>query len=149
MTPQFVDFNADGYIDIVTGTFDGSPHVAFGTENGFDQPSHILDADGDRMLIGQWWCYDNERWESGKDQCISAAAFDWDDDGDYDLLLGDYRKGHLYLRENAGTNAEPKFSTENVAIEMGDGTPFAVEGSVGATVSVGHLSPQTRGGLLQ
>ena len=86
------------------------------------------------MILEQVWDYDKKKWfASNGEHCISAAAFDWDHDGDYDLLLGDYNKGRLYLRTNAGTNAEPKFSTENVQITMGEGDePFAVAGGMSA-----------------
>lgn len=132
MTPQFVDFNADGFVDIVTGTFDGSPHVSFGSDTGFGEPTHILDRDGNRMLLTQFWDYDAEEWK-GLDgpQCISAVAFDWDNDDDFDLLLGDYKEGLLYLRMNEGTNDAPKFATENTQI-MIDGEPFAVSGGMSA-----------------
>ena len=113
MLPQFVDFNADGFMDIVTGTYDGSPHVAYGSANGFNKPGHILDRNGDRILLGQFWDYKAETWQSGDGHCTSAVAFDWDADGDYDILLGDYNKGHLALRINEGTNEKPAFSTNN------------------------------------
>ncbi|MDA7978728.1 MAG: FG-GAP-like repeat-containing protein [Pirellulales bacterium] len=132
MTPQFVDFNADGFTDIVTGTFDGSPHISYGSEAGFGEPTHILDGEGNRMLLSQFWDYNDKSWQgSGGQHCISAAAFDWDDDGDYDLLLGDYRKGLLYLRMNNGTNAKPVFDVENIQVMLGD-KPFAVAGGMSA-----------------
>lgn len=132
MAPQFVDFNADGFMDIVTGTFDGSPHVSYGNADGFAQPSHILDVNGEKMIITQHWDYDKETWiDTSGSQCISAVAFDWDNDGDFDLLLGDYKEGLLYRRMNDGTNAKPRFSTENIQVNIGD-DPFTVEGGMSA-----------------
>jgi len=128
-----VDFNADGHTDIVTGTYDGSPHVALGSKEGFKQPSHILDSNDNRITLDMYWDHDKSQWISttGK-HCTSAAAFDWDNDGDYDLLLGDYNGGHLYLRVNAGTNAKPKFSTENVQVKMIGDIPFSVKSGMSA-----------------
>ena len=51
MSPQFVDFNGDGHLDIVAGTFSGSPWIAFGTADGFAQPGMIHDRSGERIVI--------------------------------------------------------------------------------------------------
>jgi hypothetical protein len=55
MSPQFVDFDSDGRLDVVAGTFDGSPHVAYATEKGWKQPVHVLDGKGERILLNQFW----------------------------------------------------------------------------------------------
>ena len=80
MTPQFVDFNADGHIDIFAGTFDGSPHVALGSARGFLEPTQILDPAGERVMLTQFWNYESEKWDDAKatpkGHCTSALAFD-------------------------------------------------------------------------
>ncbi len=131
MLPQFVDFNADGFVDIVTGTYDGSPHVALGSAEGFTKPTHILDRDGNRMILEMYWDHTADTWNMGDEHCTSAAAFDWDADGDFDILLGDYNKGHLAVRINEGTNEKPAFSTNNTPVRVGD-EPFAVKGGMSA-----------------
>ena len=132
MSPQFVDFNADQHLDIVAGTFDGSPHVAFGTSDGFEQPVPILDKEGARILLNQFWNDDEDKWDE-TDRCdpeggppakghgTSAWATDWDGDGDLDLLLGDYDGGYVYLRLNEGTSGEPEFATRNVLVRAAGG----------------------------
>src|SRR5688572_25752036 len=130
MSPQFVDFNHDGKLDIVAGIFDGSPHVAFGSEQGFKPPEQILDRDGQRILINMFWNFDTKKWDTttrcnpeGFDlpegQCTSAFAWDIDQDGDFDLLLGDYKSGYLYLRRNDGKRSEPRFATRNEPVLLG------------------------------
>ncbi len=126
-----MDFNADGHIDIVTGTFDGSPHIALGTKDGFEEPTHILDDKGKRILLGQYWDHDEASWTNlDQPQCTSAIAFDWDDDGDYDLLLGEYGKdGGLHLNRNEGKPGAPIFPTSKEQIQAGNG-PIKLEGGV-------------------
>lgn len=140
MSPQFVDFDADGHLDIVAGTFDGSPHVAFGGKDGFAQPTQILDAAGARIVLNQFWDYDDEEWVDTH-RCdppapklpgghgTSAIAFDWDADGDFDLLLGDYDSGHVFRRVNDGKAGAPRFGAINVPVHAG-AKPLVVPGKV-------------------
>ena len=135
MGSQFVDLNADGQIDYVTATFDGSPHVAYGSKKGFQKPVRLVDSDGHRIIAGHYWDYEKNSHEQvtrampdglGKEQrCISALAYDWDADGDYDLLLGTYEGGALYRQMNEGTNKKPRFTGKNIAVHAG-GKPLAL-----------------------
>ncbi|MCH2104179.1 MAG: FG-GAP-like repeat-containing protein [Planctomycetes bacterium] len=130
MGSQFVDLNADGHLDYITATFDGSPHVSFGSEAGFTSPERIKDAEGRRLLVSSIWSDEAEEHqdlgrslpdgEATGERCISALAFDWDDDGDYDLLLGTYEGGHLYVQMNEGTRTTPKFTGMNIPVMAGD-----------------------------
>lgn len=139
MGSQFVDLNDDGQLDYLTATFDGSPHVAFGTPSGFEKPTHLLDANGERVIISYIWNYDSKKHEvlgralsatqTPSERCISALAFDWDGDGDYDLLLGSYENGHLYRQMNEGSNKAPKYTGKNIPILAGD-QPFQVPGKM-------------------
>ena len=129
MSPQFVDFDGDGHLDVLTATFDGSPHLALGAEDGYSEPEILLDAAGERIALSHIWNYDDtEHQVSGRGmpgddangvRCISVLAYDWDRDGDHDLLLGSYAQGRLYRQMNEGSNAEPRFTGVNLAIEVG------------------------------
>ncbi len=139
MSPQFVDFNADGHLDIVAGIFDGSPHLSRGSAAGFLPPEQILDKDGQRIVLNQFWNFAAEQWEtttrcdlpgaSGKGHLTSALAFDWEGDGDFDLLLGDHKSGRVFRRVNEGTNAKPVFLTKNEPV-LADGRAIDVPGTV-------------------
>lgn len=133
MSPQFVDYNADGHMDIVTATFDGSPHISYGSKDGFQKPQHFLDRHGKRIMLSQFWNYEDKKWDENKDQpkgqFTSAVAFDWDADGDYDLILGSYKGGTIYRQMNEGTNQDPKFTGVNVPVHTA-GKPFALAGGV-------------------
>ncbi len=129
MGSQFVDLNADGHLDYLSATFDGSPHVAYGSPDGFEEPVRLKDAQGQRILITYYWDYDKKKHLSvdramntenpPKERCISALAFDWDADGDFDLLLGSYENGHLYRQMNEGSNEKPKFTGVNIPVMAG------------------------------
>ena len=142
MSPQFVDFDGDGDDDIVCGIFDGSPHVSYwdNEREGYLQPVGILDKDGDRIVLNAWWNFAEKKWDR-TDRCnpdggvpedghlTSAIAFDYDRDGDYDLVLGDHTGGYVYLRRNEGSNRTPKFATRNEFV-MVQGAPMHVPGTV-------------------
>ena len=140
MSPQFVDFDADGKLDIVAGTFDGSPHLARGDGMGWNQPEQILDATGKRIVLNAFWNFDTKKWDKSTDGNVegekgeeghftSAVAFDWDGDGDLDLLLGDHRSGHVYRRDNGGSASKPAFGRKNLPVLAG-GKPIDVRGTV-------------------
>lgn len=121
MSPQLVDFDADGIQDMVMGTFEGVAFLVRGTDKGYKQHEYIRDEDGNSIMLSQFWCRENNKWDEADfsgdenhqaDHMISAVAVDWDGDGDYDLLLGS-KEGRMYLRRNEGSFDEPAFATTN------------------------------------
>jgi hypothetical protein len=139
MSPQFVDFDADGRLDIVAGIYDGSPHLVRGTAQGWGQPEQILGGDGQRIVLNSFWNHDVKKWvktdrydapgHSGDGQTTSAIAFDIDGDGDLDLLLGDHKSGSVFVRRNDGDAKAPKFALVNEPLHAG-GAPIDVPGTV-------------------
>lgn len=129
MTPRFVDMNADGYSDLVVGTYDGVVLIGFGSDDGFEEAKRVFGSDGKPVAISKY--YDWERTESkrsgwkylkkgSKAHGTSACPVDWDADGDFDLLIGDSEQGGLYVRINEGTAKAPKFASENIPVTVGD-----------------------------
>ena len=140
MCPQFVDFDADGYTDIVTATFEGTAFLVRGSAAGWQEPQHITDAQGRNLVLSLFYDTENNAYDNADrspegvtnpaDHCVSAMAMDWDDDGDFDMLLG-AKEGRLYLRENAGEPGAPAFVGTNRQLLAG-GEPFEVPGGLTA-----------------
>ncbi|MFO1091856.1 MAG: VCBS repeat-containing protein [Planctomycetaceae bacterium] len=121
-SPQFVDFDDDGHLDMISGSYDPGEFYLFrGTGGGqYAARETLVDTAGvpvrrhpvqkqNYQSFGSW---------------ISTA--DWEHDGDLDLILGGF-DGSLYVRINTGTRQEPKFAPENVDILV-DGKPAMVPG---------------------
>ena len=139
MSPQLVDLNADGMNDMIMATFEGSAFIVEGTKDGFKTPRHILDSNDEAVRISMYWDDDEEdylyvdRSANGENyvkehQLTSAAAVDWDEDGDLDLLLGAY-EGALYLCLNEGTKEKPRFAETNLQVKA-DGKHITIAGGL-------------------
>src|SRR4051794_31041169 len=60
-------------------------------------------------------------------------AFDWDQDGDLDLIVGDIQ-GNVHYIPNLGSAEKPSFSKFHGPM-MADGKPVKVEGDSGPVVA--------------
>ena len=129
MSPQFVDFDLDGHLDVLTATFDGAVHLARGTEDGFAKPEHVLDQRRNRIVLNKFFTTKN-KWQTTKrsdprggapaeGHLTACVAMDVDGDGDLDLILGDHTKGFLYVRRNQGSARSAKFATKNERLRCG------------------------------
>jgi len=141
MSPQLVDFDADGIQDMVMGTFEGVVFLVRGSKEGFLEPEYVHDQGGNTILLSSFWNHDTDKWEKAnrspkgerhpQDHQISAVAVDWDDDGDLDLLLG-AKEGRLYLRRNDGKPGAPRFALHNELLAFADGEDLEVPGGLTA-----------------
>lgn len=132
MGSQLVDHDGDGRLDFFTATYDGSPHIAYGIDGGFAEPQHLLDRDGQRIRLAMFWDDAAKQWTNvGAAHCISAVLFDWDGDGDHDLLMGDKNRGALFLQRNEGSREAAAFTGTSEEILAG-GEPFGLHGGMTA-----------------
>ena len=123
-TPYFYDLNADGHLDMVTGQYHPGEVTWFrGTGSGF-LPGEILPQEGDPsvnvpstaanrfedMETFDYWVYS------------SASMGDFDDDGDYDLIVGG---SSLRMSENIGGRKRPSFAQRTLLLDV-HGQPLRV-----------------------
>lgn len=125
-SPSFADFDDDGDLDLLCGEFlDGFTYFAnAGTRQ---QPAYTVGqklkaTDGKPLVMDL--------------QMITPTAFDWDSDGDFDLIVGD-EDGRVALVENVGfskADQTPRFKQPVYFQQQADtlkfgalATPFAYD----------------------
>ena len=59
------DLDDDGFLDMVTGCFEGGSYWLKGLGDDYEAPRPVLDADGDVLRLGQYWDYDDKRSPEG------------------------------------------------------------------------------------
>jgi len=131
-----VDFDGDGHLDLVSGSYDpGELYLFRGQGKGkFAARETINDKSGKPIL----------KVPNQKDRIESfgswMALVDWDADGDLDILVGTY-DGFMFLRRNEGSRTKPSYSTENEWIHVGDKRLRVPGGSEVPKVESGHANP--------
>ena len=124
-TPQFVDLDLDGNMDIITGQYNG--HVTWYRgfdldkyEGGFDA-GQLLDQEGDpddvEISASNYNC-DPDDVKSTFYWLYSPANFgDFDDDGLLDMIVGGKS---LRISKNIGTKAKPRFAKRELLLDIND-----------------------------
>lgn len=127
-TPQFYDLDDDGHLDMITGQYHPGEVTWFrGTGDGF-LPGVALPQEGDPGANGQpmFGNYQGEPGDIGTFHYwvyTSASFGDFDDDGDYDLIVGG--SGGLRISENIGSPRRPSFAMREPLLTI-DGKPLRI-----------------------
>ena len=127
-TPQFVDLDDDGHLDMITGQYHPGDVTWFrGTGDGF-LPGETLTQEGDPSSNGQpmFGNYEGEPGDIGTFHYwvyTSASFGDFDDDGDHDLIVGG--SGGLRISENIGSPRRPSFAMRELVLTV-DGAPLTI-----------------------
>ncbi|MDE0440910.1 MAG: FG-GAP-like repeat-containing protein [Gammaproteobacteria bacterium] len=127
-TPQFVDLDDDGHVDMITGQYHPGEVTWFqGTGDGF-LPGETLPQEGDPNSNGQpaFGNYEGEPGDIGTFHYwvyTSASFGDFDDDGDYDLIVGG--GDGLRISENIGSPRRPSFAMREPLLTI-DGKPLKI-----------------------
>ena len=127
-TPQFYDLDDDGHLDMITGQYHPGDVTWFrGTGDGF-MPGETLPQEGDPSSNGQpmFGNYDGEPGDIGTFHYwvyTSASFGDFDDDGDYDLIVGG--GDGLRISENIGSPRRPSFAMREPLLTI-DGEPLRI-----------------------
>jgi hypothetical protein len=110
-----VDFDGDGILDLVSGSYDpGELYLFRGLGKGqFAAREVIRDRSGKPILKVPDQKHKIESFGSW------MAMVDWYDSGKLDILVGTF-DGMMFLRRNEGTRTKPEYATTNEWVMVGD-----------------------------
>ena len=125
-SPHFVDFDHDGTIDFISGSYDpGECYLFPGLGGGnFSERQTLLDKNGKPILRHPDQKTPNDSFGSW------PVTVDWNGDGRLDLLVGGL-DGTMFVRLNEGTREKPEFSDANIVVQAA-GKDLKLPGGCGA-----------------
>lgn len=113
-TPQFIDLNGDGYIDMFTGQYQGEVSWFKGSKEGFHAGEPLPQEGNPRS---DDWAKNQPYW------LYSSASFgDLTGDGKLDLIVGGQA---LRISKNIGTVDKPEFAQRELLLDV-NGDPLKV-----------------------
>jgi len=113
-SPCFVDFDQDGIVDILSGSYPGQLSFFKGTAKGFDKAVFIKDSTGKDLIPGL---------------AATAYAVDIDADGDYDLVSS-FKGFGVKVAYNDGSLKNPKYVKFEPLLIYGENIPCMHSGPV-------------------
>lgn len=109
--PFAIDWDADGRLDLVVGSFAGTFYLFKGQGNGKFLPKPEQIKSGDQPLIVKGYHGD-------------PFVVDWDGDGDLDVLSGSAEGGVQWAENRAGAGKPPRLEPFQTLIEHGPRTEY-------------------------
>ena len=113
-------------MDMLAAGYVGYGYIFYGNENGsLKKPEIVRNKNGKEVFLGGYWDYDQKKWigyVKGSSNLTMMKAVDWDEDGDYDLVLSSHPHGRphegvgIQLVINEGSKSNPVFSTEQTMV---------------------------------
>jgi hypothetical protein len=121
-----VDFDGDGNLDLVSGSYDpGEIYLFRGEGKGKFAAREVIKDKNDNPIL---------KVPNQKDRVESfgswMALVDWDDDSDLDILVGTF-DGYIFLRVNEGSRRTPAYAVANQWVTVKD-KPLRVPGGAHA-----------------
>jgi hypothetical protein len=113
-SPYFVDYDGDGVLDMLSGSYDpGECYLFRGLGAGrYAARETIVGADGKPVLRVTDQRQDYQSYGSW------PVMVDWDNDSDLDLLVGGF-DGTMFVRINEGTREKPVLAATNLQVMAG------------------------------
>ena len=123
-----MDLNGDGQKDILSGSYSrmkggmaGLFQVLFGNQDGEFKPATTLNGtDGEPLIIP----VDDRKYQT-ENICTRPTAVDWDNDGDLDLIVGNFA-GSFYVFKGEGND---KFAPNPELIKSDGNQPLKITGA--------------------
>lgn len=125
--PQFIDYDNDGIMDVLSASYPGDMYLFKGSGDGNWAAGVQLKTTEGKILL-PWKMVPERHREAGSPDrynvhSTTAELHDLDSDDDLDLLIGSRLDG-CYTIENIGTRSEPRWSAETVPLATTEGTPI-------------------------